>query len=963
MLNVKIIFYNCGGIRSNPDFINDLLAKTDILFLQETMLSEANNDFLRNFDEDFTYCFKNGKRNDEVFCGRASGGLAIFWRTQLNHCISEFKTTCERINAIVINDRDNKKFLFLNCYLPCDYGSNESLLQYEECLSDMELIMNDDSEIFEEVVMVGDFNCDSSKGRFFNYFNNMINIYDLSIVDIERLSPDSFTYVSRRDCCATSWLDHVVSSNPNSISNLEILYGQSVEDHIPVYFSYKLHNFIAINVERDESQFTYVLWNKVSKFEIEKYATTLDYFLSEFYTEAFSCSARNCSNVKHKKLIQEAFQYLCNSILAASEHFPVKNKKKHKLVTGWNDFCRSLHEKARMDFLKWNEEGRIRTGHVFEQMKASRRDFKRSLQFCKQNELKLKKQKLVESFKHGSKVKFWKEVKNITKNNDSPIQCVDGRTTSDEILHVFKSKYQSVLDDKKCQGKSETYARSIEELNNRDHVNNCMIFKNYVVEAVRSLNDGIGFDSIHSNFFKFADHEFFAFVARLFSSFLSHSYVPKEILFGEIRPIVKNGKGSKTDSANYRPVMSSSNFLKIFEYCLLPWLKKHLKITPVQFGYRPKTGCLTANIVFRETILNYTSRNSNVHAAVLDMSKAFDRINPNILIEKLINDSDLPSPIIRILKFMNENQMVWIGLNGRRGEKWQIKNGTRQGGVLSGLLFNFYINDMLETVRQLDVGCSLRSIKFNIIGYADDIMILCPSANGLQFLIDKLYLMLSSLCLEVNVDKSVYLIFRRKRNIKTKFNNVVSLCNKPLKIVKETKYLGIIISDSMLINKDIVRCCNSFKKQFHSMMARFGFMNMDILTFLFTSYCSSMYGAELWSVRSGSRSDFDHFGVIYHRAVKRIAGLSGWDSNHLACRIASLPIFKHLINKKVLNFYFRILNSNSPCLSGLRNYFRFHSHIKYDLCNIFNDIYLVKDIFNNDLIALQSRIDFVQRNE
>ena len=64
-------------------------------------------------------------------------------------------------------------------------------------------------------------------------------------------------------------------------------------------------------------------------------------------------------------------------------------------------------------------------------------------------------------------MKFWKEVKNITKSNENPIQCIDWRTSSDEILQVFKRKYQAVLDDKKCQGKSsETYAQSIDELNN-----------------------------------------------------------------------------------------------------------------------------------------------------------------------------------------------------------------------------------------------------------------------------------------------------------------------------------------------------------------------------------------------------------------------------------------------------------------------------------------------------------------
>ncbi len=89
---------------------------------------------------------------------------------------------------------------------------------------------------------------------------------------------------------------------------------------------------------------------------------------------------------------------------------------------------------------------------------------------------------------------------------------------------------------------------------------------------------------------------------------------------------------------------------------------------------------------------------------------------------------------------MNENQNVWITFNNVTGNKWNIKNGTRQGGILSGLIFNFYINDIIKTISELTAGCSIGLYKINILGYADDIILICPSANRLQTLIDKLYL-------------------------------------------------------------------------------------------------------------------------------------------------------------------------------------------------------------------------------
>ena len=75
---------------------------------------------------------------------------------------------------------------------------------------------------------------------------------------------------------------------------------------------------------------------------------------------------------------------------------------------------------------------------------------------------------------------------------------------------------------------------------------------------------------------------------------VTHSYIPAVMLLGHIRPTVKSTSGNKTESRNYRPVINSSNFLKVLEYLLLPQLEKFLKIDERQFAYRPETSCVDA---------------------------------------------------------------------------------------------------------------------------------------------------------------------------------------------------------------------------------------------------------------------------------------------------------------------------------------------------------------------------------
>ena len=74
---------------------------------------------------------------------------------------------------------------------------------------------------------------------------------------------------------------------------------------------------------------------------------------------------------------------------------------------------------------------------------------------------------------------------------------------------------------------------------------------------------------------------------------------------GLIRPIVKDLAASKSDSANYRPVLNSSNLFKVFEYFSLSTLTKHLKLSYEQFAFRDDTDCVAAVLVMKEAIAKY----------------------------------------------------------------------------------------------------------------------------------------------------------------------------------------------------------------------------------------------------------------------------------------------------------------------------------------------------------------------
>ena len=73
----------------------------------------------------------------------------------------------------------------------------------------------------------------------------------------------------------------------------------------------------------------------------------------------------------------------------------------------------------------------------------------------------------------------------------------------------------------------------------------------------------------------------------------------------------------------------------MFEYCSLPILNEYLRLDSCQFAYRQNTNCQSAIVIIKETLINYHEQNPGIHCAMIDLSKAFDKISIGILVLKL----------------------------------------------------------------------------------------------------------------------------------------------------------------------------------------------------------------------------------------------------------------------------------------------------------------------------------------
>ena len=80
---------------------------------------------------------------------------------------------------------------------------------------------------------------------------------------------------------------------------------------------------------------------------------------------------------------------------------------------------------------------------------------------------------------------------------------------------------------------------------------------------------------------------------------------------------------------------------------------------------------------------------------------------------------------------------------------------------------------------------------------------------------------------------------------------------------------------------------------------------MNILHFLFSAYCMSLFGIEMWYVKLENQKLYKRIPVTYqyHKAIKQMYGIKCWDDNHVACANMNLEIFKRLLAKRCYNFF------------------------------------------------------------
>ena len=321
-------------------------------------------------------------------------------------------------------------------------------------------------------------------------------------------------------------------------------------------------------------------------------------------------------------------------------------------------------------------------------------------------------------------------------------------------------------------------------------------------------------------------------------------------------------------------------------------------------------------MVLKETLSYYTKNNSFVFCTFLDATKAFDRVNYCKLFRLLIQ-RDLPACIIRILiKLYTEHsvRVLWAGV---ASDYFSAINGVKQGGVLSPVLFCVYINDLLINLSKCGAGCFIGSIFVGALAYADDVVLLAPTPSAMRKLLAVCDSFASDYDIVFNASKSNYLVVApsKRRDLRRQMEDCVFFVGgKRVERVESYTHLGHIINHHFDDSNDVIHRRNAFIGQANNVLCYFSKMDMLVKIKLFNSYCTSLYGCELWSLHD---SVIDEFCIAWRKALRRLLNLPYNTHSYLLPLLSNtLPAFVEIC-KRSARFVFSCLNSRSSLVRAV----------------------------------------------
>lgn len=411
-----------------------------------------------------------------------------------------------------------------------------------------------------------------------------------------------------------------------------------------------------------------------------------------------------------------------------------------------------------------------------------------------------------------------------------------------------------------------------------------------------------GQDDISTKFLQEFSKELSPIINQLTTQLFTEGSFSNSLKISKVTPIYKSG--DKTSPSNYRPIAVLPNLSKVVETSIKEQLVNYLQSNNIinrnQFGFIANSSTISACSQLVTQIEHNLDKGNVVIALFVDIRKAFDCVNHQLLLIKL-NQLGMTGTTYNIFKSFLEDRKQFVNIENENSNINQIKSGVPQGAILSPVLFNIFINDIFNL-----------SLHGTLQLYADDAVLVCTGKDVIEVAqkieddLSKIDNWFTNNKLLINTEKTKYLLFTRKKITST--NTTIKLKNETIEKVNNFNYLGLHIDSDLTWTTHIKKVKSSLQSTAFAFRRIRAYVSENIMWLMYNAYVQPklQYMNPLWN--SASESRINEIKRVQNKIIKTIKCLPYLTPSHLLYSI-STPSFSKLSQFLTIKYIFQIKNN------------------------------------------------------
>jgi hypothetical protein len=305
------------------------------------------------------------------------------------------------------------------------------------------------------------------------------------------------------------------------------------------------------------------------------------------------------------------------------------------------------------------------------------------------------------------------------------------------ILEGWRSYFTDLIGNSD-QGNFDTEKLELAKIQNviiedleRDSVPIEKVSEEEVKKAIKKMKTGKSADSngICAEHFKYGVDEIVPVIVNIINKIFKDLDIPEKLKSGVVTPVLKPNK-DKRYPENYRGITVANTLSTIVESILKERIEpKLLQIqSKLQRGFTEKSSSLNTAFIVTRAAEYCRETSDELYIITLDAQKAFDRLNHELLFNKLYHNGICGDLWIR-LRNMYREVSVKVKWDNNLSKKVDVAQGIRQGAKLSTMLYKRYNNNILEALERSGMGAQIGNLRVVSPTCADDIAILARYDN------------------------------------------------------------------------------------------------------------------------------------------------------------------------------------------------------------------------------------------